>query len=864
MGADPPISTRAGDDGRTLARGDSVGRYLVLDKIGAGGMGSVYAAYDPELDRRIALKALHTTRPDGRPFDQRMLVREAKAMARLAHPNVVTVHDVLEFGDQVLLAMELVEGESLRAWLERQPHAERAIVGMFVQAGRGLAAAHAAGIVHRDFKPDNVLVGADGRARVADFGLAQDDPESGEQPAPTSGGPARQRLIESSYATFASLRGTPRFMAPEQFTGERADARTDQFAFCVSLWSALFKQPPFEGDDLLSLIGNVKQGKLAVVRARGGAGHLRDVLARGLASDPAERYPSMGALLEAIEHERAPRRRALLVAAGVTLAVAATAVGIARQRAEARGCRAMAHRLDGVWDAERKSAVHDAFLATQVTYADEAFVRTGQVLDRYAEAWGQGVVASCEAGRTSESIAPRRDQCFRERLTELKALGEVLAQADRAVVEHAVQAARSLPDVAPCAGPDPLGERPTPSDPLEHAQTDALEEQLRVAEALRSAGRTRAGVELATRNVAEAERIGFAPVTADALLLLGQLQFDGEDRPSAEATLRRATLAAENAGTPRTAARAWMEWARVATDRNDWATADQRFDFATAWADRLGDQGALRGELLLRRGERLQDEGALDAARELHTKALALLERTSGELHPLALKDLGIDSDEQGRYPEAREYYARAQAELERLYSPDHPSVAIVLNDIGQMECEAGNWQVGTAALERALRIRRGAFGDADPRTVAAEFNLAIVLDGENRAAEALPLAEHALAAGEKIYPPDDPNLAFALSALVNALTDLGRPGEALAPAERELAIREHHPAYGALLADAKTDLGFALVDSNSDVPRGRTLLAEARALYVSVGRSVRLKDVDEELAVADAKLAKDHPTARR
>jgi eukaryotic-like serine/threonine-protein kinase len=863
MTAGPPLSSRDGERGRPLARGDSVGRYLVLDRIGAGGMGSVYAAYDPELDRRIALKTLHTTRSDGRPMDQKALVREAKAMARLSHPNVVTVHDVLEFGDQVLLAMELVEGESLRAWLERQPRSDREIVEVFAQAGRGLAAAHAAGIVHRDFKPDNVLVGADRRVRVADFGLAQDDPQGGV-PVSDPSAHIHGQLADSTFTTFASLRGTPRFMAPEQFVGERADARTDQFAFCVSLWGALFQQPPFEGDDLLALIGNVKKGKLTAVRSRGTSSRLREVLARGLANDPASRYASMGALLEALEHDpRAPRRRNAIVAGGALLVVAAAALGMVRQRAEARGCRTLTHRLDGVWDAQRKGAVHDAFTSTRVGYAEDAFARTGQLLDRYAENWGQNVVAACEAGRGAEPVASRRDQCFGERLTELKALADVLTQADRSAVEHAVQAARQLPDIAPCNGPDPLGERPVPSDPVIRAQTAALEEQLRVAETMRSAGQTRAGVELATRNVAEADRIGFAPLTAEALLLLGQLQSDGEDRPSAEATLRRATLAAESAGASHTAVKAWLEWAHLAAERSDWATADERFDFATAWADRLGDQGALRGELLLRRGERLADSGAQDAARELHLKALALLERTSSDLRPLAIKDLGIDADTQGRYPEARDYYARALAEYERLYSPDHPTVGLVLNDIGQMECEAGNWQVGTAALERALHIAEGAFGPDDPRLINGEFNLALVLDGQDRPADALPLAERALASADKTYGPDHPSTAFALSALVNALTDLNRPLEAIDPAVRELAIRQSHPGNPVLLADAMTDLAFPLVDSDRDVARGRALLVEARALYVAAGHLTRLKDVDAELAVVDKKMAGGHASTR-
>ncbi|HEY6179059.1 MAG TPA: protein kinase, partial [Kofleriaceae bacterium] len=237
----------AGDDPAprepALVAGTRIGRYTILERIGAGGMGVVYAALDPELDRKVAIKILRGDGSDARSRTEReaRLRDEARAMAQLAHPNVVAVFEIDRFHDQVFLVMELVAGQTLAQWLHDKPRNWRAIVEVFVAAGQGLAAAHAAGLVHRDFKPVNVLVGLDGRVRVTDFGLVQDGTLPGD----------RHRIA-----------GTPGYMAPEQFRGESADARTDQFNFCVALYRALYGQRPFTGDTLSELADEVTTGRL--------------------------------------------------------------------------------------------------------------------------------------------------------------------------------------------------------------------------------------------------------------------------------------------------------------------------------------------------------------------------------------------------------------------------------------------------------------------------------------------------------------------------------------------------------------------------------------------------------------------------
>ncbi|MBX7077531.1 MAG: serine/threonine protein kinase, partial [Nannocystaceae bacterium] len=262
-------------------RGTEIGRYVVLDVLGRGGMGTVFAAWDPELDRKVALKLLRSDRV-ARPEDQRRLLREAQALAKLAHPHVVAVHDTGTLDGEVYVAMEFVDGASLRQWQRVAPRSWRELLRIYLQAGLGLAAAHDVGLVHRDFKPDNVLVGNDGRARVADFGLARSGEAEGE-PAT-----ARDSGESSDFA------GTPGYMAPEQRRGDPVDARADQFAFCRALHEAL-------------------------VGATDGPGPrwLHRVLQRGLADDASARWPSMPALARALRRDpgRTWRRAALASAA---------------------------------------------------------------------------------------------------------------------------------------------------------------------------------------------------------------------------------------------------------------------------------------------------------------------------------------------------------------------------------------------------------------------------------------------------------------------------------------------------------------------------------------------------------------------
>ena len=304
-GAVPPSGKDARGTG-AAERLRRLGRYVLLRELGKGGMGVVYAAYDEELDRRVALKLLHEQAAQSR--DQRsQIIREAQALARVSAPNVVHVYDVGELSGQLYIAMEFVNGTTLTQWQQQPARTWQEILRMYLTAGEGLCAAHQAGLVHRDFKPDNVLIGEDGRPRVADFGLAlsAQDPrtllgiDSGEQAvsASSQGSPAADEPE-------GVVLGTPLYMSPEQHMGKTTDTRSDQFSFCVALYEALYHQMPFAGKTLAQLRYRVLTGEPLTPPATSNVPHpIRDAVLRGLRTEPGQRFASMRALLTALNFD---------------------------------------------------------------------------------------------------------------------------------------------------------------------------------------------------------------------------------------------------------------------------------------------------------------------------------------------------------------------------------------------------------------------------------------------------------------------------------------------------------------------------------------------------------------------------------
>jgi len=560
---EPPLATQpAGSDTRVdptgsdeLARGSVVNRFVILDVVGRGGMGVVYAAYDPELDRKIALKLVRPNRPGA---GEGQLLREAQAIARLSHPNVVAVYDVGTHLHQVFLAMELVEGRSLGRWLAETPRSVREILDVFIAAGRGLAAAHAAGVVHRDFKPDNVLIGHDGRVRVADFGVARRFESPGEEPPERPDLPEEARSARSTMAAAEATRwgvavGTVPYMAPEQLRRGTADARSDQFAFCIALFEALYGERPFAGQGAFDLALAMESGELRTPNpaVRRVPAWVRLVLARGLAFDPAARFPSMDELLAALSRDPAAARRRLWGIAAAVAVLLVAGLGL-RELAlrRARVCAGGEAKVAELWNPERKAAVHTAFRATGLPFAEGTWTGVERALDRYAEGWAGMHREACEAtrvrGEQSEALLDRRMFCLDQRLRDAGALIDLFSHADGAVVEKSVAASADLPALASCADLSALNARvPPPTDPKVRQAVRKIGQEVAVARASAAAGRYAVGLDPARRAAAAAEKIAYPPLRAEALVVRGGLEERTEDFAAARATLHDAWWIAE-------------------------------------------------------------------------------------------------------------------------------------------------------------------------------------------------------------------------------------------------------------------------------------------------------------------------------
>jgi eukaryotic-like serine/threonine-protein kinase len=415
-----------GDEQDELPFGQTIGRYIVLGVLGRGGMGIVYEAYDPVLDRRIAVKLLREIVDDDASAGRARMQREAQALARLSHPSVITVHDVSEHDGAMYIAMELVRGTTLHKWQARRGWRE--IVAAYSAAARGLAAAHAAGLVHRDFKPDNVLVGDDGRVRVTDFGLAR----LAGHALPTAPSGHASPSLASNLTAAGTVMGTPLYMAPEQIDGGAIDARSDQCSWCIALWEAIYGEQPFTAGSLAVRSAAMKSDAPKPPAAARVPRAVARVLQRGLAPEPARRWPSMAALLGALDRATASRRIAIAVGAALVGGLAIAVLATGRAGDERPRCAAAGAAVDDVWTPAIERDLARGFAATGAPFAGDALGALGRSVSGWRARWQRLAVDSCEAtrvhGTQTAATLDLRTACLlraRDQLrTQLAALGE--------------------------------------------------------------------------------------------------------------------------------------------------------------------------------------------------------------------------------------------------------------------------------------------------------------------------------------------------------------------------------------------------------------------------------------------------------
>jgi tetratricopeptide (TPR) repeat protein/tRNA A-37 threonylcarbamoyl transferase component Bud32 len=823
-----------------LELGATLGRYLVIEKLGEGGMGVVVRAYDPKLHREIALKRLHRDALDS--DGEARLLREAQAMAQLSHPNVITIHDVERTEDGVVMAMEYVEGQTLAQWIEAGPHPWPQVLERFGQAGEGLLAAHRAGLVHRDFKPSNAILGPNGRVRVMDFGLARAEPSGGGEawgavritdlesealagrdtsPSSSSVGPSssgsvrRTPSIELTGSGSLSLQlteagavmGTPAYMAPEQHRGEVADARSDQYAFCVSLWEGLWGERPFRGD-FRGIVLVKHRGPPPMPRTGKVPRWVYEALRRGLRPKPAERWPSMAELLEALAADPARRRRRWL-AAGATVAVVAGLGGaVAWQGTRERPCTDASAELVGVWDDDRRAQVEAALQGTKLGYAEITWARTAERLDAYAEQWVQQHTEACEATAVhkvqSAALLDLRMQCLRRRKLHLLAVVDVLAGADAEVAETAIQQVTSLPPLDRCADADALmAEVPPPEHPQVARAVEQLRDELTRATALSNAGRYDDAQALVGELHARSIPLEHDPIEAEVLELGATIADLQGDFPRAVEQGTRAYELALRTGATGLAAEAAMTLLFVTGHRQGhvdvgraWATS------ALALAQRADPSGAKEGMALNGLGVLAYRGGDFAGATVYFERALPMLVRAQGEEHDqvaTTLNHLGAMLDEQGRYAEAEPHFRRALAIQTAVFGPEHPRRTISMDNLALcMQAQGRNEDARELHLQ-ALELRRRTLGQDHPDTALTENNLGWDYMGLHQPDTAADHFARALAGFEAAHGLEHRSVAMAAESLALAELERGRHDEAEALHHRALTIRrktlgEDHP----------------------------------------------------------------------
>lgn len=792
-----------------LRVGSVVGRYVVLGRIGQGGMGVVYSAYDPELDRKIALKLL-TRSADERA--QGRLLREAQAVARLQHQNIITVHDVGTVGDRVYMAMEFIIGQTLAAWLKEQPRRWREVIAVFTQAGEGLAAVHAAGLVHRDFKPENAMIDAKGRVRLMDFGLARIEAKQTNPSNQPNKGTGSQNLWMTQSGAIV---GTPAYMAPEQWEGKETDERTDQFSFSVALWEGLYGARPFAGSNLAELAAAVFAGP-----PRPSRGPIPNpvarVLQRGLSLRASNRYPNMIALL--LELDAASRRtRARLLSrilggiTAVSTSAAVCTVALLDDPDPGSRCHRAENQLVGVWDAERSNSVHQAMQGTNLPYANRVWITTNESLNRYADAWSSMHAETCEAthvrGEQSAELFDLRMVCLRRALTELDALVKVLAATDRNSIENAARAPELLPRLEECTYPEALRHTRRPEAGV-LAAAEALRDELASVKALLRVGRYAEAYKVLSPMLTRAEALSEPSILAEVLFYHGDLAGKLGDYSTAERGLVRAFTTALVSQDDSAAARAAIESVFITGYfRRDLSEGERWAEIGDALLQRVGEDGLLRARLTNYEAILHEERGDKVGAAKLHEQSVALNRRIGAPPFTIAagLNNLAVALGNTGRVDEAISAYEEALALYRETVGDGHPNYATTLDNLATAHSARGDLDIALDMHLDALKRREG-LDPSDSNIAVTLTNVAGVYLDRGEPSLAFPYAERAATSTRASLGDRHPLTRWAATILASVYLQLG---------DLEKARFYIEPAIASYRAEANTnpmDLNFAIL----------------------------------------------------
>jgi tetratricopeptide (TPR) repeat protein len=852
-----------------------VGRYILLKRLGDGGMGVVYSAYDPDLERKVALKLL---RPDAQADSEEArarLLREAQAMARLSHPNIVPIFDVGVWGDQVFLAMELEDGGTLHSWLTEAARPWREVLERFLAAGQGLQAAHEAGLVHRDFKPANVLLSHTGRVYVTDFGLArQVGAPAKEEPLPEEARQLSRHMLDTEITQAGMVMGTPIYMAPEQLMAPALDARSDQFSFCASLYWALYRQRAFDPkrmDEIVhSWLKKKAQGQPAMhtstreliqepPRDVKVPAWVRQAMMRGLALDPAARFPSMKELLQALsQDQRRTRWRRWAMAAGALGVGLAVIAGGLYQRSQV--CTSAGTRMDEVWGPAARQKLEAAFTATGRPSAAETASRAVQVLEGYAAAWKQQSTEACEAtrlhGTQPEELLARRLVCLERRRKDMRATVELLAGADAALVDKAMDAVHTLPRLQECEDVESLAEQQgLPTDPARRAEIERLEGQLAEVRARVDTGRYQAALEAARQLEAPVLTTGYLPLMAELHFHLGWLQEQRGDSPAAAQLLAQAASDAEAGRADRLKTSIFNKLIFVEESQQHFAQAAAWGELAEATIRRIGGDLLLEADVRVNQANLATSQKQFPEARTLLEQARVIQERALAPGHPKRARTTFL----LGRVLQMMGEHARAEALLEEALKQTEASLGSLHPDMARR-----HYVLAWALRERkqyvravehgraAIAICKPALGSQSPFCAQIQDELGMSLLGLGHYDEALQVSQEALASKLQALSAGAEQLQYSYDGVGQALLALGRTREAIEPLRQAVSITA---APASNRADSRFALARALWLAGHH-KEARREAAQARESFSQEKLTSRAAEVDSWLQ----SLAAAHP----
>ncbi|WP_170135626.1 serine/threonine-protein kinase [Nannocystis exedens] len=821
---------REGDRSADPMTGVVIGRYTLADLLGSGGMGLVYRAHDPVLDRDVAVKLIHAL--DVRPADRERLLREARAMARLSHPNVLTVFDAGESGDELFVAMALVRGSTLREHCARKRPDWREVATLCLGAARGLAASHRAGVLHRDIKPDNILVGEDGSVQVTDFGLARATTDPGAPIWPTS--------PESGRA------GTPGYLAPELRAGGEPTAASDQYALCLTLKECLGRVPR----------------------------RLERIVRRGLAEQPADRYPSMDALVAALAaatERRWPRVAGLLAfGAFVALAVAWALPGAPDPPFvnAVDPCDEPRARMDGLWNPAQKQRLRAAVARAGFARGELLSDRMEARLDEHARRWIEMRTDLCRDAGEDRAIAARRIACLEEGYDELGEYFATVDHTERAVLQQVEWLSYQLTSPERCAADAPISLLPSP-DPAVREEVARARRELRAAMATADDGRLDAALASVRAIEATARRVGYLPLAATALSNEANLLMTAGDLAGARARYEAAVELAEASGDDTRRAMVLVNLVGL-LGVGFWDP-----DAALAYAARARplverlQMPILAGELARVEGQALLYKGDAAGARDRLERALAVWDRTLVGDHDATmatLSFLGASTQQLGAWEAADDYQRRTHEMAIRLHGEHHPTTASflrdwansVLNQAEAADAPGERERLGRLALakaDRAVADLEAALGADNPESAQTQLTRCRTLLLLHALDPAASACEQALAVLRRAHGADSPLLTESL--LVLGVVRHAR-GE-LEPARAALAEALTRGAAGdpLLLADAQFELAKVL----AALGQSRRAVELARAARPTFAADAR---AGKSLAEVDVWLAARHRPARR